>query len=129
MNVHQDEVRDIVVVDDDADLRGVVCAVLRRSFPGLSVVQAKDGLEARKRMMDMKPRVVIVDLHMPGLDGRGLCEYIQSEPWLSKTRVLVLTGHCSRENREAMFQRGTSEFLGKPFEPSELVSSVARLLA
>ena len=129
MNAHQHEMHDVVVVDDDPDLRRVVCAILRRSFPGLSIVQAKDGLEARKRLMEMQPRVVIVDLNMPGLDGRGLCEYIQSEPELSNTRVLVLTGHASRESRDAMFDRGTSEFLDKPFIPSELVSSVGRLLS
>lgn len=129
MNAHHREESDVVVVDDDPDLRRVVCAILRRSFPGLSIAQARDGNEARKHLADKLPRVVIVDLHMPGLDGRGLCEYIQSEPALSKTRVLVLTGHSSRETRESMFDRGTSEFLAKPFIPSELVSSVGRLLA
>ncbi len=119
----------VVIAEDDPDTRGMLCRLVRRSFPCVRIAQSKDGLAAHRRLLDLAPRLVIVDLHMPKMDGPALCRFIQSHPRLAKTRVLVLTADTSAKARRVMFETGTSEFLTKPFDSDELVSSVTRLLA
>ncbi len=119
----------VLVVDDDPTLRRLICRVVRKYYPGCRAKQASDGLEAKKKLIDLCPQLVILDICMPNMGGMELCRSIQEHPWLTHTRILAITGYSTPGIHEKIFSRGASEFLLKPFDLSELIASIGRLLA
>lgn len=117
----------ILVVDDEADLRLAIGMLVRRVLPGWRVEAAGDGEEGRRKVVELRPRLLILDLYMPGMGGLELCRFVQRDLRCRGTRILVLTGHPSQRVREEAFECGAVEFLRKPFDAQELMESVMRL--
>ena len=105
----------VLVVDDSAFARKVLREVLGRA-EGLEVVgTARDGLEALEKMQELRPDVVTLDLVMPGLDGLGFLDALQSAGLAPPPRVVVVSvsGQDSELGLEAL-ARGAMELVQKP---------------
>ncbi len=114
----------VLVVDDDADLRRLLD--MRLQAAGYRVLTAAIGEEALSRLAVERPRAVITDLRMPGMDGMQLFERIHAaDPALP---VIVLTAHGSIPDAVAATQGGVFGYLTKPFEASELLALLARAI-
>ena len=112
----------VLIVDDDPDLRRLLD--MRLSAAGYRVSTASSGEEALSRLAVERPRAVITDLRMPGIDGLQLFERIHgADPALP---VVVLTAHGSIPDAVAATQSGVYGYLTKPFEASELLALLAR---
>jgi CheY-like chemotaxis protein len=81
----------ILIVDDDADVRGILAEILTER--GFDVVTARDGLEALRvvRTMPAPPSVILLDLMMPGMDGYGFLEERRQDAALAEIPVVVIT--------------------------------------
>ena len=100
----------VLVVDDDPDTRHHVRAVLERD--GWSVTEAADGQAALDRVAEALPRVVLLDLEMPVLDGFGFLQAFRATPGCAGIPVVVLTAKdLTREDRKRL--QGASEVLSK----------------
>lgn len=119
----------ILVVDDEASVRKLITRLLGKIYPDWTVEEAADLPEAKQKLMDFRPRLAILDLRLPSGNGMDFCRLIQEHPWLSKTRILMITGYPTAQVRGKAFEQGAYEFLPKPFQAEELVGSVGRLLA
>lgn len=109
----------VVVVDDDSTIRRVVRTVLESA--GYAVDEAVDGAEALKLVHGgERPRVVVLDVMMPGLDGVEVCRQIDT----SATAVLMLTAADTNVTREKCEEAGARAFLTKPFSSIELLDVV-----
>jgi len=116
----------ILIVDDEEDVRELVGMNLRRA--GFSVEEAADGLQALKKVREVKPSLVVLDVMMPGRDGLQVCEEMRM---LESTRlipVLMLTAKGQTEDRITGLEHGADDYLAKPFSPRELVLRVQALL-
>ncbi|MCJ2015559.1 hybrid sensor histidine kinase/response regulator [Methylobacterium sp. J-076] len=92
---------DVLVVDDDADMRGRLRAVLERD--GWAVREAGDGAEALERLTESKPRVVLLDLTMPVMDGFTFLHELRSRPGCGEIPVVVLSARdVSGEERRRL---------------------------
>jgi two-component system response regulator GlrR len=112
----------VLIVDDDADLRRLLD--MRLSAAGYRVATAASGEEALSRLAVERPRAVITDLRMPGIDGLQLFERIHAaDPALP---VIVLTAHGSIPDAVAATQSGVYGYLTEPFEAAELLALLAR---
>ncbi|WP_309110707.1 response regulator transcription factor [Saccharothrix sp.] len=113
---------DVVVVDDQALLRGSL-RVLVDSAPDLRVVgEAGDGAEAVSVVTRTRPHVVLMDVRMPGMDGIAATrEVAVSSP---ESRVLILTTFDLDEYVYAALRAGASGFLLKDTPPAELLSAI-----
>ena len=112
----------VLIVDDDADLRRLLD--MRLSAAGYRVATAASGEEALSRLAVERPRAVITDLRMPGIDGLQLFERIHAaDPALP---VIMLTAHGSIPDAVAATQSGVYGYLTKPFEAAELLALLAR---
>ncbi|MBD8869475.1 response regulator transcription factor [Nocardioides donggukensis] len=112
-----------VVVEDDADLRGLLTEVLTRS--GFSVTAAADastGLEAVRRT---DPELVTLDLSLPDFDGMEVCRVIRAE---SDAYILILSGRTGELDKLLGLETGADDYLTKPFSPRELAARVAALM-
>jgi two-component system alkaline phosphatase synthesis response regulator PhoP len=116
--------RDLVlVVDDDPKIVALVRAYLISA--GFDVVTAADGAEALRLVQERKPRLVVLDLMLPEMDGIEVTREVRS--W-SDVPILMLTARGSVQDRIGGFSEGADDYLVKPFAPSELVARVRAIL-
>jgi CheY-like chemotaxis protein len=116
----------ILVADDKPSSRELVRTVLERC--GYEVAEAADGLEAVQQACAIGPDLVLLDLHMPALDGFGVVERLRAESRFAATPVLALTASAMQGDREKAMAAGFSGYITKPIRLDYLRSEVARLL-
>jgi two-component system phosphate regulon response regulator OmpR len=115
----------ILVVDDDARLRALLSRYL--AGEGFRVTTAETASDARDKLRFMHPDMMVLDVMMPGESGLTLTESLRQEQG-SEVPVLLLTARGTPEDRIAGFEAGADDYLGKPFEPRELVLRIRALL-
>src|ERR687888_1276132 len=113
----------VLVIDDDADIRGLVAELLGRA--GMTVEQAADGRAGLRALHQAPPDVVVLDVSMPDLDGWQTLERIRD---LSDVPVLMLTARGAELERVRGLQAGADDYVVKPFGRQELVARVQALL-
>jgi CheY-like chemotaxis protein len=116
----------VLVADDDAGLRALCRAALETE--GFEVVEAANGDEAVERALERAPDVLLLDLAMPHRDGWQVLDALAGNESTRGVPVVMMTGSASQENLERADRAGVLDFLGKPFEPSELVSTIHHVL-
>src|SRR5581483_8907547 len=94
----------VLVADDKPTGRELVRTVLENS--GYTVIEASDGLEAVRFARERKPDLIILDLHMPGLDGFGVIQQLRSEAEFAKTPIMALTASAMQGDRERALSIG-----------------------
>ncbi|HEY3238911.1 MAG TPA: response regulator transcription factor [Acidimicrobiia bacterium] len=113
----------ILVVDDEANIADLVELYLRKEgFRVLKAGSGEDGLAAAKRE---RPRLVVLDVGLPGIDGLEVCRKLQAEDPLP---VIFLTARDSEIDRVLGLEMGADDYLTKPFSPRELVARVKAVL-
>ena len=115
----------ILVVEDNAPLRERLARYL--SGEGFRVTTAADATEARAKLRAINPDLMVLDVMMPGESGLQLTEALRKEQQ-SDMPVLLLTARGAPEDRIAGFEAGADDYLGKPFEPRELVLRIRAML-
>ncbi|SIT43940.1 Response regulator receiver protein [Paraburkholderia piptadeniae] len=111
----------ILLVDDDANLRDALRAVLDAS--GHEVVVAQNGREALRLTRDSHPQVIVSDVTMPLMDGIELTRQIRAIPGFEQVPVVLMSA------REAVPTVPVAAMLRKPFAPSELLAVLDELFA
>ncbi len=116
----------VLLVDHDANARDAIAAVLAEC--GAKVVAVGCGAEALEALKNEAPHVLVSDIAMPGMDGHALMRKIRK---LGGRRGCVpgiaLTGYASPAARTQALLAGYQVFLPRPFDPTELITLVARL--
>ena len=120
-------VKTILVVDDDDRIRRVLRALLGSSQR--RIVEACDGLDALVAVRRELPDLVLLDVHMPGLDGIEVCRRIKSDLATQRLPVLMVTAAAGDEDRERGVAAGADAYLTKPFRPLELLDLLDEHLA
>ena len=115
----------ILVVDDDERLRRLLVRYL--TDHGFRVTAAADAAEARACLRSVRPDLMILDVTMPGETGLDLVDDLRRQGD-AELPVLLLTARGAPEDRIAGFEAGADDYLGKPFDPYELVLRVRSLL-
>jgi two-component system alkaline phosphatase synthesis response regulator PhoP len=119
-------VAEILVVDDDADIRSLIRLTLESD--GFQVREAADGIQALEALEERAPDGMVLDLMMPRMDGYAVLRAMRQRELASSTRVLILT--CKTEERDFVrgWELGADDYQTKPFDPGELVDTVQELL-
>jgi DNA-binding NtrC family response regulator len=115
----------VLVVDDEANVRTVLCALLERD--GLAAVQAAGGQEALERLRTAPFAAVLTDLKMPGVDGLELLSAVGRE--FPGMPVVLLTAHGTVETAIQAMRLGAFDFLTKPFDRDEVRTVVRKAVA
>ena len=114
----------VLVVDDDARLRALLSRYLAEQ--GFRVTTAGDAADAREQMRSMQPDALVLDVMMPGENGLSLTQSLRAGH--AGLPILLLTARGAPEDRIAGFEAGADDYLGKPFEPYELVLRLRAML-
>lgn len=113
----------ILLVEDDPAVRTVVADMLHHA--GYAVEIATNGCAAAGRLVDGFD-LILMDVILPGLDGFALCRHARERGF--DGAILMLTARREVEDRVAGLLSGADDYVGKPFEPPELLARVAALL-
>ena len=92
------------------------------------VVTASDGPAALAAIERHAPALVVLDLMLPGLDGRAVIRAVRRDEEAGRTPILVLSARSSTLDRIAGLEDGADDYLPKPFSPAELVLRVKSIL-
>src|SRR5271156_1834570 len=117
---------DILVVDDEADIRDLVAAILEDD--GYSVRTAQDSESALAAIRARKPSLVVLDIWMRGggLDGLELLDVVKGLD--ADLPVIMISGHGNIETAVSAIKRGAYDFVEKPFKSDRLLLLVERAL-
>ncbi len=117
----------VLIVDDNADLRRYVGAILKRS--GYRISSARHGAEGLQRAREEPPDLILTDLMMPQMSGLEMIQAIRQQPEIKGTPIVLLTAKADEETRIEGAEQGADAYLSKPFNHRELLAEVRNLLA
>lgn len=116
----------VLVVDDFPDGREMVSEYL--AFRGFSVIQASTGAEAIELARRHRPRLILMDLGMPGLDGWETTRRLKADARTKDCMIIALTAHALTAQHLSARKAGCDEVIAKPFDLAALADTVERVV-
>jgi two-component system KDP operon response regulator KdpE len=114
----------VLVVDDDARLREFMRVNLE--MEGYTVREASSAEEALGSIEDQVPELVLLDVVMPGVDGWEMLQRMQER--YGSIPVIMFSGQVDANSADDAEQRGARGFVGKPFDPQQLIERAKQLV-
>lgn len=114
------------MADDKASGRELIRTVLEQC--GHSVFEASDGMEVVRKARELMPDLIILDLHMPVLDGFGAFRELRADERFIATPIIALTASAMQGDRELALSTGFTSYMVKPISLSALRNEVERVL-
>lgn len=124
----QDQLKRILVVDDDPIIVETLVQALEEDEHDYEVISASDGFEAGLQVNHFKPHVLILDIMMPDIKGYEVCKKIKSNPDTRGTKIIVLSAYLDEEKFKQMKDNGADVCFSKPLPLLQLKEEIARLL-
>ena len=125
-SLRNDPLTDILVVDDNADMRGYLCRLLEQRW---RTEGATDGVSALERIRRRPPDLVIADVMMPRLDGFGLLRALREDQATAQIPIMLLSARAGGEASSEGLRAGADDYIIKPFSARELIARVEARLA
>ena len=119
----------LLIVEDDIALNNLLKKFFQKPGSGFTIFQAMDGFEAGRVVSEQKPGTIILDINLPGIDGRELCRKIKGDPQYSNPVIIAITGLDDPDLEKLILQDGADAFMAKPFEPQALADKIQELVA
>jgi signal transduction histidine kinase len=116
----------ILIADDAASIRELMGLLLLPE--GYELAFASNGPEALQKAAEFTPDLILLDVKMPGMDGFEVCRRLRANPLLAEVPVLMITALYDRDSRLQGIEAGADDFIGKPFDESELQARVRAIL-
>src|ERR687885_1468127 len=117
----------ILVVDDDREIRDLLSKFLERQ--GMRVTAARDAREARRLWPLGRYHLVVLDLMLPGESGLELAKWLRTQgPGDTGVPIVMLTAMSEETDRIVGLELGADDYLGKPFNPRELLARIRAVL-
>jgi diguanylate cyclase (GGDEF)-like protein len=114
----------VLVVDDSPSIRSQIKGVLERVEGFDDFIEAGDGLQAFKLMLERAPDLVVCDLIMPVFDGLKFLAMRATRPELANIPVIMLTADADANRKLEVFEQGAADYVSKPFNERELLARV-----
>jgi len=118
--------RQILVVEDERPIREMVAFGLRRA--GFDVVEAEDTREARARIADRRPDLVLVDWMLPDMSGLELTRALKKDKDMREVPIIMLTARAEEQDKVNGLEGGADDYVTKPFSPRELLARINAVL-
>jgi DNA-binding response OmpR family regulator len=115
----------ILIADDNQNIRDALTYLLEDE--GYELLLAKDGAETLRKVRDLRPDILFLDIMMPEINGYDVCRSIKADPLLKDTYVIMLTAKGQVAEQERGKEVGANEYIVKPFSPMEILAKVKSL--
>jgi len=115
----------ILVVDDEPDVLKIL--LLRLNKTGYETIGARDGREALEMARQIIPDLIILDFHMPDMNGDEVARILKEDKDLKHIPILLISATVTSVAQRAE-ECGADGYIAKPFQPKELISAVKKML-
>ncbi|SNY31837.1 chemosensory pili system protein ChpA (sensor histidine kinase/response regulator) [Pseudomonas sp. LAMO17WK12:I6] len=113
----------VLVVDDSVTVRKVTSRLLERH--GMNVLTAKDGVDAMLLLEEHMPDLMLLDIEMPRMDGFEVATQVRNDERLQHLPIIMITSRTGQKHRDRAMAIGVNDYLGKPYQESVLLESIA----
>ena len=120
------QTKKILIADDNENIRDALTYLLEDE--GFELVLAVDGADTIRKVRDLRPDVLFLDIMMPEINGYDVCRTIKNDPDLKGTYVIMLTAKGQVAEQERGREVGADEYIVKPFSPMEILAKVKHIL-
>ena len=117
----------VLIVDDEMDTRALIKKLLEDE--GLQVYTAKDGKEGIRNIKKTKFDLVLIDMFMPGMSGREMCERIKNNAKTKHTRFAFLTvAKFGEQGKEELRRLGSLDYIQKPIDNEDFIKRIRKMI-
>jgi two-component system chemotaxis response regulator CheY len=116
----------IMIIDDSATLRQVVCITLRKA--GYEVIEGADGNDALEKLQGQKVHLILCDVNMPNMDGIAFLKEVKKMPEYKFTPIVMLTTESQEAKKMEGKEAGARAWIVKPFKPEQILSAIEKLV-
>jgi chemosensory pili system protein ChpA (sensor histidine kinase/response regulator) len=116
-----------LVVDDSITVRRVTQRLLERN--GMRVMTARDGMDAVALLAEHVPDIILLDIEMPRMDGYEVAAHVRGDPRLRDVPIIMITSRVGEKHRARAIELGVDDYLGKPYQESQLLDAITPLVA
>jgi len=116
-----------LVVDDSITVRRVTQRLLERN--GMRVMTARDGMDAVTLLAEHVPDIILLDIEMPRMDGYEVAAHVRGDARLADVPIIMITSRVGEKHRARAIELGVDDYLGKPYQESQLIDAIAPLVA
>lgn len=117
----------ILVVDDDVDLVELIVEGLERDGR-FDIRTANNGFDAGMQVKEFRPDLVILDVMLPDINGKEVCQRVRSDPTLDSVRIICISGMIEQDKVQSLRDSGANDFMQKPFAIEDLLARGCDLL-
>src|SRR5215470_13547351 len=118
--------RSILVADDNVANRELIATILERQ--GYRIIEARDGAEALRLLEANAPDLMLLDIHMPVMNGFAVVDKVRADARYSKLPIVALTASAMLGDEEEALNHGFSAFIAKPYSIQDITELVKKLL-
>ncbi|MBD90444.1 MAG: response regulator [Deltaproteobacteria bacterium] len=116
----------VAIVEDNPDNRLLVEAILEDEF---ELELFEDGIEAVAGIPQFEPHVILLDISLPGMDGKEVLRRLRAEPRTSSIPVIAFTAHAMYGDREDLLALGFNDYVSKPIVDEDvLIDAIQKLM-
>jgi len=119
--------RKALVVDDDVELVELITDVLDADGR-FEVRTANNGFDAGMMVKEYKPDILVLDVMLPDINGRDVCERVRSDSTLDDVQIICISGMVEADKIDDLKKSGANDFVQKPFEVENLIERICKLL-
>lgn len=117
----------ILIVDDDDLSRKLINRLVSKEFD-YEIISKANGIEALEYAQKHVPKLIILDLMLPGMNGFEILKKIRSDQRFDQTKVVLVSAKSRSEDIERGFDLTADEYITKPFQPKEFAARIRKLL-
>lgn len=120
----------VLVVEDSSSMRAYLTTIIEGGTEAydLEIVEAASGFEALKTLPHHKFDAILTDINMPDINGLELVSFLKNHPVHRTIPIMVISTESREEDRKRAEALGAEEYLVKPFQASDLIAKLRRLL-
>jgi two-component system, chemotaxis family, chemotaxis protein CheY len=116
-----------LVVDDSPPMRKMIVFALSR-IPGLTLVEADDGVDALRKLAGRRFDLIITDINMPILDGLKLVKRLRADETYVGVPIIIITTEGAAEDRQRALALGANAYITKPIQAAQVIKLVRQTL-
>jgi DNA-binding response OmpR family regulator len=116
----------VLIVEDDEDIARLLAHTLRKA--GMTTEVRLSGADVLTHVRSRRPDLLLLDVMLPGLDGRDICRALRADPDTADLPIIMVTARADEGERIAGLDLGADDYITKPFSPNEVVARVRALL-
>jgi DNA-binding response OmpR family regulator len=120
----EENTNSVLIVDDDEDINNMLKSYFEKKLSGMLIYQAFDGFEAGKIVSEKRPKYIVLDVDLPGIDGHQLCKKIKQDSTLDNPVVISITGLSDSRVKVAVLKAGADAFFAKPLDFEAIVDFI-----